>query len=39
MGLIKRYGQTIGAIACSGGSDELDLACAEAGLAALGQAV
>jgi uncharacterized protein GlcG (DUF336 family) len=36
---IKRDGQTIGAIACSGASDELDLACAEAGLAALGQTV
>ena len=32
---IKRDGATVGAIACSGGSDELDLACAEAGIAAL----
>ncbi|MHB8577262.1 MAG: GlcG/HbpS family heme-binding protein [Dehalococcoidia bacterium] len=31
---IRRDGATVGAIACSGGSDELDLACAEAGLAA-----
>ena len=32
---IKREGAVIGAIACSGASDEVDLACAEAGLAAL----
>ncbi len=33
---VKRDGATIGAIACSGATDEIDLACAEAGLAALG---
>jgi len=32
---IKRDGAVIGAIACSGASDEVDLACAEAGIAAL----
>ncbi|HZQ34981.1 MAG TPA: heme-binding protein [Dehalococcoidia bacterium] len=32
---IKRDGQLIGAIACSGASDEVDLACAEAGVAAV----
>src|SRR5579883_1027662 len=31
---IKRDGAVIGAIACSGASDEIDVACAEAGLAA-----
>jgi uncharacterized protein GlcG (DUF336 family) len=32
---VKRDGAVQGAIACSGASDEVDLACAEAGLAAL----
>jgi uncharacterized protein GlcG (DUF336 family) len=32
---VKRDGETLGAIACSGGSDEVDLACAQAGVAAL----
>ena len=35
---IKRDGVVIGAIACTGASDELDLACAEAGIGALGPA-
>lgn len=33
---IKRDGETLGAIACTGASDEVDLACAQAGMAALG---
>jgi Haem-degrading len=32
---VKREGETLGAIACSGASDAIDLACAEAGLASL----
>jgi len=32
---IKRDGAVVGGIACSGASDAVDLACAEAGLAAL----
>ncbi|HLZ72283.1 MAG TPA: heme-binding protein [Dehalococcoidia bacterium] len=36
---IRRDGSVIGAIACSGASDEVDLACAEAGIAALGVSV
>jgi uncharacterized protein GlcG (DUF336 family) len=32
---VKLDGVTAGAIACSGASDEVDIACAEAGLAAL----
>ncbi|HEY7294968.1 MAG TPA: heme-binding protein [Dehalococcoidia bacterium] len=32
---VKRDGAVVGAIACSGASDEVDLACAEAGIAAL----
>jgi len=31
---IRRDGELLGAIACSGASDEIDLACAEAGSAA-----
>ena len=33
---IKEDGAVIGGVACSGASDEIDLACAEAALAALG---
>ncbi len=36
---VKRDGGTVGAIACSGASDAVDLACAEAGLAALDSAL
>jgi len=32
---IKRDGETLGAVACSGASDAIDLACAQAALAAL----
>jgi uncharacterized protein GlcG (DUF336 family) len=32
---IKRNGETLGAVACSGASDAVDLACAQAALAAL----
>jgi uncharacterized protein GlcG (DUF336 family) len=32
---VKRDGETLGAVACSGASDAVDLACAEAALAAL----